>query len=30
MNEEHRLVCRVLDAHGQLEIPSCRHHYGDR
>ena len=30
VNEEHRLVYRVVDAHGQLEIVSCRYHYADR
>jgi len=30
INEEHRLVYRVVDAHGELEILSCRYHYADR
>jgi toxin YoeB len=30
INEEHRLVYRVVDARGELEILSCRYHYADR
>jgi toxin YoeB len=30
IDEEHRLVYRVVDANDQLEIPSCRYHYTDR
>jgi toxin YoeB len=30
INEEHRLVYRVVEAHDQVEILSCRYHYGDR
>jgi toxin YoeB len=30
INEEHRLVYRVVAAHNQLEILSCRYHYADR
>jgi toxin YoeB len=30
INEEHRLVYRVVDAHGELEVLSCRYHYPDR
>ncbi|WP_433082416.1 Txe/YoeB family addiction module toxin [Dactylosporangium sp. CA-052675] len=30
INEEHRLVYRVVDASGELEILSCRYHYADR
>jgi toxin YoeB len=30
ITEEHRLVYRVVDAPDQLEILSCRYHYGDR
>ncbi|GAA2474819.1 Txe/YoeB family addiction module toxin [Winogradskya humida] len=30
INEEHRLVYRVVDANGELEILSCRYHYADR
>jgi toxin YoeB len=30
INEEHRLVYRVVDAHDQLEVLSCRYHYTDR
>jgi len=29
INEEHRLVYRVVEAHGELEILSCRYHYAD-
>lgn len=30
ITEEHRLVHRVVGAHGELEILSCRYHYADR
>jgi toxin YoeB len=30
INEEHRLIYRVVDAHGELEILSCRYRYADR
>jgi len=30
INEEHRLVYRVVEAHDQVEILSCRYHCGDR
>ncbi|BAL90685.1 putative addiction module toxin [Actinoplanes missouriensis 431] len=30
ITDEHRLVYRVTDSRGQIEILSCRHHYGDR
>ncbi|WP_083972679.1 Txe/YoeB family addiction module toxin [Actinoplanes awajinensis] len=30
ITEEHRLVYRVVEARGQVEILSCRYHYGDR
>lgn len=30
INEEHRLVYRIIDAYDQLEILSCRHHYTDQ
>lgn len=30
IDQEHRLVYRIVDAHGHLEILSCRYHYGDR
>jgi toxin YoeB len=30
INEEHRLVYRVAEAHDQLEILSCRYHYTDQ
>jgi len=30
INEEHRLVYRVVDDHEQLEILSCRYRYTDR
>ncbi len=30
INDEHRLVYRVVAAHGELEVMSCRYHYGDR
>jgi toxin YoeB len=30
INEEHRLAYRVVDAHGELEILSCRYYYADR
>jgi toxin YoeB len=30
INEEHRLVYRVADTHGEIEILSCRYHYTDR
>ena len=30
INEEHRLVYRVVDAHGEPEILSCRYHYTSR
>lgn len=30
INEEHRLVYRVVDTCDQLEILSCRYHYADR
>ncbi|WP_305788187.1 Txe/YoeB family addiction module toxin [Symbioplanes lichenis] len=30
VNDEHRLVYRVVDAHGELEILSCRYHYSDK
>lgn len=30
IDQEHRLVYRIVDAHGHLEILSCRYHYGNR
>jgi len=30
IDEEHRLVYRIVDSHGHIEILSCRHHYSDR
>jgi toxin YoeB len=30
INEEHRLVYRVVDANGELEILSCRYYYAVR
>jgi toxin YoeB len=30
INDEHRLVYRVADARGELEILSCRYHYSDK
>lgn len=30
INGEHRLVYRVVDAHGELEILACCYHYSDR
>jgi toxin YoeB len=30
ITEEHRLVYRVVDAVDQVEILSCRYHYGDQ
>ncbi|NMO57896.1 Txe/YoeB family addiction module toxin [Actinoplanes sp. TBRC 11911] len=30
INEEHRLVYRVVEAHDQVEILSCRYHYSER
>lgn len=30
IDEEHRLVYRLVEDHDQLEILSCRYHYADR
>jgi toxin YoeB len=30
INEEHGLVYRLVDAHDQLKILSCRYHHADR
>lgn len=30
IDEEHRLVYRIVDSRGHIEILSCRHHYSDR
>lgn len=30
ITEEHRLVYRVVEAHGQVETLSCRYYYGQR